>query len=63
MQVETVTYPKIINLRDGIFKITSTGICGFDLHLFNAYIATSQWRRHVRVASGIAACRQISRQS
>lgn len=32
-QVENVSDPKILNERDAIVKITSTAICGSDLHL------------------------------
>ena len=35
VEVETVPDPKIINPRDAIVKITSTAICGSDLHLYN----------------------------
>lgn len=38
--VETVPDPKIINPRDAIVKITSTAICGSDLHLYDGYIPT-----------------------
>ncbi|HEX9968720.1 MAG TPA: zinc-dependent alcohol dehydrogenase, partial [Acidimicrobiales bacterium] len=34
--------PKIINPRDAIIKITSTAICGSDLHLYDGYIPTMQ---------------------
>jgi threonine dehydrogenase-like Zn-dependent dehydrogenase len=38
MRVEQVPDPKILNRRDAILKITSTAICGSDLHLYNAFI-------------------------
>lgn len=38
VRVETVPDPKILNPRDAIVKITSTAICGSDLHLYDAYI-------------------------
>jgi len=38
--VETVPDPKIINPRDSIIQITSTCICGSDLHLYDGYIPT-----------------------
>jgi threonine dehydrogenase-like Zn-dependent dehydrogenase len=38
--VENVPDPTIINPRDAIVKVTSTAICGSDLHLFNGYIPT-----------------------
>ncbi len=40
VRVENVPDPKIINPRDAIVKITSTAICGSDLHLYDAYIPT-----------------------
>jgi len=40
MQVDTVPDPKIINPRDSIVQITSTCICGSDLHLYDGYIPT-----------------------
>jgi threonine dehydrogenase-like Zn-dependent dehydrogenase len=38
--VENVPDPHIINPRDAIVRVTSTAICGSDLHLFNGYIPT-----------------------
>ncbi len=38
VRVETVPDPKILNPRDAIVKITSTAICGSDLHIYNGYI-------------------------
>ncbi len=35
VQVETVPDPKILNPRDAIIKVTTTAICGSDLHLYN----------------------------
>jgi threonine dehydrogenase-like Zn-dependent dehydrogenase len=40
VQVENVPDPKILNDRDAIVKITSTAICGSDLHLYNGYVPT-----------------------
>ncbi|RYG31175.1 glutathione-dependent formaldehyde dehydrogenase, partial [bacterium] len=40
VRVETVPDPKILQPRDAILKITSTAICGSDLHLYNGYIPT-----------------------
>jgi threonine dehydrogenase-like Zn-dependent dehydrogenase len=40
VRVETVPDPKILNPRDAIVKISSTAICGSDLHLYDAYIPT-----------------------
>jgi threonine dehydrogenase-like Zn-dependent dehydrogenase len=38
MQVMDVPDPKILNKRDAIVKVTSTAICGSDLHLYNGYL-------------------------
>ena len=40
VSVENVPDPKILNERDAIVKITSTAICGSDLHLYDGYIPT-----------------------
>jgi threonine dehydrogenase-like Zn-dependent dehydrogenase len=40
MRVEQVPDPKILNQRDAIVKITSTAICGSDLHLYNGLVPT-----------------------
>jgi len=40
VRVDTVPDPKIINPRDAIIKITSTAICGSDLHLYDHTIPT-----------------------
>jgi threonine dehydrogenase-like Zn-dependent dehydrogenase len=40
VSVENVPDPKILNDRDAIVKITSTAICGSDLHLYDGYIPT-----------------------
>ncbi|MBW4541908.1 MAG: glutathione-dependent formaldehyde dehydrogenase [Myxacorys chilensis ATA2-1-KO14] len=42
VKVETVPDPKIINPRDAIVKITSTAICGSDLHLYDGFNPTMQ---------------------
>ncbi|MDQ4122514.1 MAG: glutathione-dependent formaldehyde dehydrogenase [Acidobacteriota bacterium] len=42
VRVEEVPDPKIINPRDAIVKVTSTAICGSDLHLYNHMIPTMQ---------------------
>ena len=42
VQVENVPDPKILNERDAIVKITSTAICGSDLHLYDGYIPTME---------------------
>ncbi|HET7057988.1 MAG TPA: zinc-dependent alcohol dehydrogenase [Nitrospiraceae bacterium] len=41
-RVETVPDPTILNPRDAIIKITTTAICGSDLHLYDGYIPTMQ---------------------
>ena len=38
--VERVPDPAILNPRDAILKVTSTAICGSDLHLYDGYIPT-----------------------
>ena len=40
VKVETVPDPEIINPHDAIIKITSTAICGSDIHLYDGYIPT-----------------------
>jgi threonine dehydrogenase-like Zn-dependent dehydrogenase len=40
VRVETVPDPQILNQRDAIVKITSTAICGSDLHLYDHFIPT-----------------------
>ena len=35
VRVETVPDPQIVNPRDAIIRITSTAICGSDLHLYH----------------------------
>ncbi len=40
VRVENVPDPQIINPRDAIIKVTSTAICGSDLHLYDGYIPT-----------------------
>jgi threonine dehydrogenase-like Zn-dependent dehydrogenase len=42
IQVLNVPDPSIINPRDAILKITSTAICGSDLHLYDGYIPTME---------------------
>jgi threonine dehydrogenase-like Zn-dependent dehydrogenase len=40
VRVENVPDPQILNPRDAIVKITSTAICGSDLHLYDGFIPT-----------------------
>jgi threonine dehydrogenase-like Zn-dependent dehydrogenase len=42
VQVENVPDPQILNDRDAIVKISSTAICGSDLHLYDGYVPTMQ---------------------
>ncbi|MGB3309818.1 MAG: zinc-dependent alcohol dehydrogenase [Nodosilinea sp.] len=42
VRVDTVPDPKILNPHDAILKVTSTAICGSDLHLYDGYIPTMQ---------------------
>src|SRR6202161_1091305 len=42
VSVETVPDPKILNERDAIVKITSTAICGSDLHLYNGFVPSME---------------------
>jgi threonine dehydrogenase-like Zn-dependent dehydrogenase len=42
VRVETVPDPKILNPGDVIIKITSTAICGSDLHLLDGYMPTME---------------------
>ena len=38
VEVQDVPEPKILNARDAIIKVTSTAICGSDLHLYNGFM-------------------------
>ena len=40
VRVEQVADPAILNARDAIVRITSTAICGSDLHLLDGFIPT-----------------------
>jgi threonine dehydrogenase-like Zn-dependent dehydrogenase len=42
MEVREVPDPKILNRRDCIVKVSSTAICGSDLHLFNGFLPMMQ---------------------
>ncbi len=42
VKVETVPDPKILNPRDAIVKVTTTAICGSDLHLYDGFNPTMQ---------------------
>ena len=40
VQVQQVPEPTILNERDAIVRISSTAICGSDLHLYNGFVPT-----------------------
>jgi threonine dehydrogenase-like Zn-dependent dehydrogenase len=40
VRVQQVPEPKILNERDAIVRISSTAICGSDLHLYNGFVPT-----------------------
>ncbi|CAN5838105.1 zinc-dependent alcohol dehydrogenase [soil metagenome] len=42
VRVDNVPDPKLLNPRDAIVRVTSTAICGSDLHLYDNYIPTLQ---------------------
>src|SRR5436853_4612529 len=42
VQVLSVPDPSIINPRDAILKITTTAICGSDLHLYDGFVPTME---------------------
>jgi threonine dehydrogenase-like Zn-dependent dehydrogenase len=42
IRVERVPDPEILNPRDAIVRVTSTAICGSDLHLMDGFIPTMQ---------------------
>jgi threonine dehydrogenase-like Zn-dependent dehydrogenase len=42
VRVQQVPEPKIVNERDAIVRISSTAICGSDLHLYNGFVPTMQ---------------------
>ncbi len=42
VRVDTVPDPTILNPRDAIVKISSTAICGSDLHLYDGFMPTMQ---------------------
>ena len=42
VEVNEVPDPKILNARDAIVRVTSTAICGSDLHLYNGFIPTME---------------------
>lgn len=42
VRVTTVPDPKIINKHDAIIKVTSSGICGSDLHILDGFMPTME---------------------
>ncbi|HEX8627411.1 MAG TPA: zinc-dependent alcohol dehydrogenase, partial [Catenuloplanes sp.] len=40
VEIEDVPDPQILNDRDAIVRVTSTAICGSDLHLYDGYVPT-----------------------
>src|SRR3954466_15164746 len=42
MQVREVPDPQILNKRDAIVRVTSTAICGSDLHLYNGFVPSME---------------------
>ena len=42
VRVERVPDPTILNPRDAIVKVTTTAICGSDLHIYGGFIPTMQ---------------------
>ena len=42
VEVQNVPDPSILNGRDAIIRITSSAICGSDLHMLDGYIPTMQ---------------------
>lgn len=40
--VEEVPEPQILSARDAIVRVTSTAICGSDLHLYDGFMPTLQ---------------------
>jgi threonine dehydrogenase-like Zn-dependent dehydrogenase len=42
VETQTVDDPQLLNPHDAIIKVTSTAICGSDLHLFDGFIPTME---------------------
>jgi threonine dehydrogenase-like Zn-dependent dehydrogenase len=42
VRVEDVPDPRILNTRDAIVRVTSTAICGSDLHLYNGLVPSME---------------------
>jgi threonine dehydrogenase-like Zn-dependent dehydrogenase len=42
VRVETVPDPQLLNSHDVILRVTSTAICGSDLHLYNGFVPSME---------------------
>jgi threonine dehydrogenase-like Zn-dependent dehydrogenase len=42
VEVQDVPDPKILSARDAIVRVTSTAICGSDLHLYNGFVPSME---------------------
>ena len=42
VRVENVPDPRILSPRDAIVRVTSTAICGSDLHLYNGFVPSME---------------------
>ena len=42
VEVQQVPDPRILNRRDAIVRVTSTAICGSDLHLLDGYVPSME---------------------
>jgi len=42
MRIMDVPEPKILNKKDAIMKVSSTAICGSELHLYNGFVPTME---------------------
>ena len=42
IEVLDVPDPEILNARDAIVRVTSTAICGSDLHLYNGFVPSME---------------------
>src|SRR5438067_12958331 len=42
LSVDEVPDPKVLNPRDAVVRITSTAICGSDLHLVDGFVPTME---------------------
>src|SRR5882757_777152 len=42
VRIDNVPEPKILDSRDAIIKVTTTAICGSDLHLLDGYVPSME---------------------